>query len=134
MTYFGKFVKNFFLPEKNPPSSFKIGGIFEKKNEITIGRRPFFERTSEAKCPEKPLANLEKPLANLEKPLPNECGRRVHLTTTPLSCQPGGEAEWYCPLVRTHCKRTANALRTYCECTANEQVKKSSANLSKLRS
>ena len=46
--------------KKRPPTL----GDFEKKNEITIGRRPFFERTSEAKCPEKPLANLEKPLAN----------------------------------------------------------------------
>ena len=81
--------------EKNPTSSFKIGDIFRKKIKIPIGRRPFFESMSEAKCPEKPLANpkkplanAEKPLANSEKPLANECGRRVYLTTTPLPYQP----------------------------------------------
>ena len=88
--------------EKNLTSSFKIGGFLEKKIEIPIGRRHFFETTSEAKChekslanpekplanPEKPLANPEKPLANPEKPLANECGRRVYLTTTPLPFQP----------------------------------------------
>ena len=79
------------FPEKNPTSQVK-SGVFLRKNEIPIGRRPFFERTSEAKCSEKQLANLEKPLANLEKPLVNECGRRVHLTTTPLSCQQASEA------------------------------------------
>ena len=31
MLYFGKSAKNFFLLEKNPTSSFKIGGIFGKK-------------------------------------------------------------------------------------------------------
>ena len=31
MPYFRKSVKNFFVPEKNPTSSFKIGGIFGKK-------------------------------------------------------------------------------------------------------
>ena len=47
---------------------------------------------SEAKCPEKPLANLEKPLANIEKPLANECGRRVlpNCDTPPLTT--AGEA------------------------------------------
>ena len=55
--------------EKNPTSTFKIGGIFGKKIEILIGRRPFFESSSKAKCPEKPLANFEKLLANVEKPL-----------------------------------------------------------------
>ena len=30
--YFGKSGKNFFLAEKNPTSSFKIGGILGKKN------------------------------------------------------------------------------------------------------
>ena len=90
LPYFGKSAKNFFLPEKNPTSIFKIGGIFEKKIEIPIGRRPFFESMSEAKCHEKALANLEKPLAN-------ECGRRVHPTATPLPWNPRGEAEWSWP-------------------------------------
>ena len=49
----------------------KSGVFSRKKNEITIGRRPFFERTSEAKCPEKLLASLENPLVD-------ECGRRMH--------------------------------------------------------
>ena len=40
--------------------------------------RPFFERTSEAMFPEKPLANLEKPLAN-------ECGRRCTKLRRPSS-------------------------------------------------
>ena len=31
LPYFGKSAKNFFLLEKNPTSSFKIGGIFGKK-------------------------------------------------------------------------------------------------------
>ena len=81
------------LSEKKSNFKFQNRGNFrEKNNEITIGRRPFFERTSEAKCTEKPLVNFEKPLANLKKPLANECGRRVHLTTTPLSCQQASEA------------------------------------------
>ena len=31
LPYFGKSAKNFFLPEKNPTSSFKIRGILKKK-------------------------------------------------------------------------------------------------------
>ena len=94
--YFGEKSQKLFLLEKNRTWSFKIGGIFEKKkNEIPIGRRHFFETTSEVKCPEKPLANPEKPLANPEKLLANECGRRVYLTATPLPWPPRGEAEWW---------------------------------------
>ena len=71
-------------------------GVFEKKkSQSQLVAGTFFETTSEAKCPEKPLANPEKSLANAEKPLadsakplPNECGRRVYLTTTPLPYQP----------------------------------------------
>ena len=36
---FGKSAKNFFLPEKNPTSSFKIGGILGKKIKFPIGSR-----------------------------------------------------------------------------------------------
>ena len=32
MPYFGKSAKNFFLLEKNPTSSFKIGGFGEQKS------------------------------------------------------------------------------------------------------
>ena len=49
----------------------KSGVFSEKKIEIPIGRRPFFESSSKAKCPKKPLANFEKLLANVEKPLAN---------------------------------------------------------------
>ena len=34
---FGKSAKNFFLLEKNPTSSFKIGGIFEKMSQNPNG-------------------------------------------------------------------------------------------------
>ena len=79
MRYFGKSAKNFFFTGKKSNFNFSKSGVFsEKKIKSPIGRRPFFESMSEAKCPEKPLANLEKPLANIEKPLANECGRRVH--------------------------------------------------------
>ena len=47
---------------------------------------------SEAKCPEKPLVNLEKPLANIEKPLANECGRRVHPNCDTPTLTTAGEA------------------------------------------
>ena len=70
--------KNFFKWKKIQLQVSKSGVFSEKKIKIPLGRRPFFESKSEAKCPEKPLVNLEKPLANIEKPLANECGRRVH--------------------------------------------------------
>ena len=76
--------------KKNPTLSFKIEGL--KKKKIPIGRRPFFESMSEAKCPEKPLANLEKPLANIEKPLANECERRVHPNCDAPPVTTAGEA------------------------------------------
>ena len=38
MPYFGKSAKN-FISEKNPTSSFKIGGILEEKIEIPKGSR-----------------------------------------------------------------------------------------------
>ena len=52
---------------------------------------------SEAKCPEKPLANLEKPLANIEKPLANECERRVHPNCDAPPLTPAGEARGNVP-------------------------------------
>ena len=61
--------KNFFKWKKIQLQVSKSGVFSEKKIKIPLGRRPFFESKSEAKCPEKPLANLEKPLANIEKPL-----------------------------------------------------------------
>ena len=69
----------------------------EKKIKISIGRRPFFESMSEAKCPEKPLANLEKPLTNIEKPLANECERRVHTNCDAPPLTTAGEARGWTP-------------------------------------
>ena len=63
-------LRNTFFYRKKIQLQFSKSGVFsEKKIESVIGKRPFFESMSEAKCPEKPLANLEKPLANIEKPL-----------------------------------------------------------------
>ena len=53
---------------------------------------PPLTAASEAKCPEKPLANLEKPLANIEKPLANECERRVHPNCDTPTLTTAGEA------------------------------------------
>ena len=39
--YFGKSSKNFLL-EKNPTSSFKMGGLLGPKNQIRMGSRHFF--------------------------------------------------------------------------------------------
>ena len=36
--------KTFFLPEKNPTSSFKIGGVLKKIVKFPIGSRHFFPR------------------------------------------------------------------------------------------
>ena len=65
--------KTFFIGKKSDFKFQNRGYFREKKIENPIGRRHFFESTSEAKC--------------LEKPLANECGRRVYLTTTPLLYQ-----------------------------------------------
>ena len=52
--------KNFFKWKKIQLKISKSGVFLEKKNEILIGRRPFFESTSEAKCPEKPQSGVAK--------------------------------------------------------------------------
>ena len=90
-----------FLIGKYSNFNFQNRGYFRKKKQKSSQVGGFFvETTSEAKCPEKPLANPEKPLANPEmplanpeKPLADECKRLVYLTTTPLPYQPTRRVE-----------------------------------------
>ena len=60
--------KNFFNWKKIQLQVSKSGVFSEKKIKIPLVRRPFFESKSEAKCPEKPLANFEKLLVMTSLP------------------------------------------------------------------
>ena len=63
---FGKSEKNFFLPEKNPTSSFKIGGILGKKMF-----RNFYENLQKWSLGEKKFANFGKSEKNFFLPEKN---------------------------------------------------------------
>ena len=70
---FSSIVKNFFLRKK-------IHLQLKKKRKSPKVEGTFFETTSEANCPEKPLAN--------------ECRKRVYLTTIPLPYHRGRNPVW----------------------------------------
>ena len=86
----GKY-SNFNFKKKTSKSRYVGGTFFETTSEAKCPEKPLANPEKPLANPEKPLANAEKPLANSEKPLANECGRRVYLTTTPLPYQPPAE-------------------------------------------